>query len=259
MSDAVLRHIRKQQRETAIANRQSQRSTSSMASYTIPKASAPPERVRAPASTFYKPNFESVRSHSSMAAMIPLREPVKRDVTSDPGLYLGKPLNAPKLYLSTISRGAESRTQLNSSPDFLMTPRGLGSRSWKAPGGSISHTKRFIGLPQGVPRDTPPPSLMDAPPPRHESRGISFGAGPLVRGDVTKVRPFASEPSSMSSFERCQIPQLSYTAARKATSLIERDYDDYGTIDDPKLREDERFLKEVREDLHRWSLKQKLS
>lgn len=253
----MLRHIRKQQREIAVASKGSHRSASSMASYTIPKATAPPERVRAPASTFYQPNFESVRSHSSMAALVPLREPAKRDPTSDPGSFLGKPLPQPKLYVSTLSRAGQSRRAASSSsPDFLLTPRGLGSRvGWKAPGGTISHTKRFPPS-QAVP---PAPSVIDVPPPRHESRGISFGAGPLVRGDVTKVRPFASEPSSKSSFDRCRIPELSFTAARKATSIIQRDCDDYGTIDDPQLREDERFLKEVREDLHRWSLKQKLT
>jgi hypothetical protein len=134
---------------------------------------------------------------------------------------------------------------------------GIGEIKMK--GGIIPHGARFSPIPGA---GTPEPSVnanfsvMDLRP--SQCRGAVISKTPMPRGGGTKLRPSRADGHSVSAFEKCSIPDVSFAAARFATRSILMNGDDYGAIDDPKLKADLAFLKGVREDMARWQLKSAL-
>jgi hypothetical protein len=228
--------------------------------WTIPRAALISEmdvhRSISPPCTKYVP--KRLDSHVAEARMIPRRDLVRMPL-SDPGACEPRPLPKPKCFFSNLPKdkgGFLSRT--SEGADFMMQPKGIGSTHTK--GGVIPKVGRFSPMPGA---GTPMPisssdfSVLDLPPPTH-CRGAVISKTPQPRGGGTKWRPSFNDSRVVSAFEKCTVPDVSFAAARFATRSILMDGDEYDTIDDPKLKADEAFLKSVREDIARWKLKSAL-
>lgn len=228
--------------------------------WTIPKASLVCEldvhRSISPACTKYEPKWSD--KHSSSALMIPRREMPQKTILSDPCQINPKPLPQPKGYFSTLPKDKGGfLSKKTEGADFMIRRPGIGET--KTRGGIIPQVSRFSPIPGA---GTPEPSLnanfsvMDLRP--SQCRGAVISKTPLPRGGGTKLRPSRGDGHSISAFERCSIPDVSFAAARFATRSILMNGDDYETVDDPKLKADLAFLKGVREDIARWQLKSAL-
>lgn len=225
--------------------------------WTIPRGPVEiPTRASSPASTKYEPHFRVVEKHVPAARFVARRDYQLGPDFSAPGQHEPKPLPKPHLFVSKLPRDQGSFLSIHSdSPDFMIRPRGLGELPMK--GGSISRTGRaspVVGNGSRVSHRVEP-SVIDVPPPVRKG-GVAFiSRCPVPRASATKQSVTVDQPFAPSAFEKCGIPAISFPAARFATRTIEMDHDDYAHIDDPKLHEDLKFLKGVREDIRRWDLK----
>lgn len=229
--------------------------------WTIPKASLVSEldvhRSISPACTKYQPKWAD--KHSSSAVMVPRRELPRGTVQSDPGQFNPRPLPPPKTYFSALPKDKGGfLSKKCEGADFMMRAPGIGEVKTK--GGIIPQVARFSPIPgAGSPEPFPSSasfSVMDLRP--AQCRGAVISKTPMPRGGGTKLRPSRHDGHTISAFEKCSVPDVSFAAARFATRSILMNGDDYDAVDDPKLKADLAFLKGVREDIARWQLKSAL-
>lgn len=257
--ERLLRKLKRQSHAEALPARA--QSSLEHHNWTIPKAPMPQIKPESPACTKYNPSDGAIRAHSSIALMFP--KP-KKDIftnvnSSDPGKY-DPPVSLlkPKLFVSKLAKDKGGFLDVKrETPDFLIRPKGIGEVAAK--GGSMAKSSRFKTIPGTttcgpMSSEALQRSVLDIPPPSHGA-GALITKTPMPRGGGTRHRPSSFASAKFSAFERCEIPDISFAAARFATRSIMADIDTFGTVDDPKLRDDERFLASIREDAYRWKLK----